>query len=113
MAKFSVQLSAALATLAFAGVIQPARAQLSDTPAQATPDQPKSTMLPDKPGPGVTPSEPPQSLSKQLDQSQGVITPPNEIDPGMTKPAPDVGPRSTPVIPPPGTQGNNPNVQPK
>lgn len=50
------------------------------------------------------------SLSQQLSRSNGVICPP-PIDPAIKKPAPSTG--SMPVIPPPGTPGGNPNVQPK
>ncbi len=51
-----------------------------------------------------------QSLSNRLGQSNGVICPPN-VDPGIRAPTPDTG--KTPVIPPPGSAGGNPNVQPK
>ena len=51
-----------------------------------------------------------QTLSEKLGQSNGVICPP-DVDSEMTKPAPDAG--KTPVIPPPGSPGGNPNVQPK
>jgi hypothetical protein len=53
------------------------------------------------------------SLSHELSQSGGVIHPPANPDPGLTKPAPDLGPHSMPVIPPPGTPGGNPDVKPK
>jgi hypothetical protein len=53
------------------------------------------------------------SLSHQLNQSGGVIHPPANIDPGLRKPAPDLGPHSMPVIPPPGTPGGNPDIKPK
>ena len=53
------------------------------------------------------------SLSHQLNRSGGVIHPPANIDPGLTKPAPDLGPHSMPVIPPPGTPGGNPDIKPK
>jgi hypothetical protein len=56
------------------------------------------------------------SLSKELDRSNGVITPSPSTantDPGIVKPAPSTGARSMPVIPPPGTPGGDPNVQPK
>lgn len=53
------------------------------------------------------------SLSHQLNRSGGVINPPANIDPGLTQPAPDLGARSMPVIPPPGTPGGNPDVKPK
>ena len=49
-----------------------------------------------------------QTLSERLDQTNGVICPP-DIDPGMKAPTPDAG--KTPVIPPPGSPGGNPNVQ--
>ncbi len=51
-----------------------------------------------------------QSLSNKLGQSNGVICPPN-VDPGIKAPTPETG--KTPVIPPPGSPGGNPNVQPK
>src|SRR4051812_39332748 len=56
------------------------------------------------------------SLSERLDRSKGVIVPPASTantDPGLVKPAPSTGTRSMPVIPPPGTSGRDPNVQPK
>ncbi len=51
-----------------------------------------------------------QSLSNRLSQTNGVICPPNG-DPGIKAPTPDTG--KTPIIPPPGSPGGNPNVQPK
>jgi hypothetical protein len=51
-----------------------------------------------------------QTLSEKLGQTNGVICPP-DIDLGMQAPTPDAG--KTPVIPPPGSPGGNPNVQPK
>ena len=56
------------------------------------------------------------SLSERLDRSKGVIVPPASTantDPGIVKPAPSTGTKSMPVIPPPGTPGGDPNVQPK
>ena len=50
-----------------------------------------------------------QTLSEKLGQTNGVICPP-DIDKGMKAPTPDAG--KTPVIPPPGSPGGNPNVQP-
>lgn len=52
-----------------------------------------------------------RSLSDQLADSQGVICPPSDLDPEMRKPAPGGG--AMPIIPPPGSPGGNPNVQPK
>lgn len=52
-----------------------------------------------------------QNPSRQLSQSQGVVCPPAEVDPKITKPAPERG--RTPVIPPPGSPGSGSNIQPK
>jgi hypothetical protein len=60
---------------------------------------------------GCTPQEQSnQTLSEKLDQNKGVICPP-DVDRSMKAPTPDAG--NTPVIPPPGSPGGNPNVQPK
>jgi hypothetical protein len=58
---------------------------------------------------GCTPQE--KSAQQQLGKTQGVICPP-DVDPGMKKPTPQTG-GAMPVVPPPGTPGGNPNVQPK
>lgn len=52
-----------------------------------------------------------KNLSDKLSQSGGVICPPKSGDPDIKKPAPNTG--KMPVIPPPGSPGGNPNVQPK
>ena len=54
----------------------------------------------------------PGSLSRELSRSGGVIRPPPTHDRGVVSP-PHQGVGRTPVIPPPGTPGGNPNVQPK
>jgi hypothetical protein len=51
-----------------------------------------------------------QTLGEKLGQSNGVICPP-EVDPGMKAPTPEAG--KTPVIPPPGSPGGDPSIQPK
>jgi hypothetical protein len=51
------------------------------------------------------------SLSDQLAATKGVICPPAGVDPGIA--APPVGGGRTPVIPPPGTPGGDPSIQPK
>jgi hypothetical protein len=51
-----------------------------------------------------------QSLNNKLGQSNGVICPPN-VDPQMKVPTPNSGDKT--VIPPPGSPGGDPNVQPK
>jgi hypothetical protein len=52
-----------------------------------------------------------RTLSEQLAESKGVICPPPNVDPEIAKPAPGGG--TMPVIPPPGSPGGNPRVQPK
>ncbi len=51
-----------------------------------------------------------ENLSDKLAQSGGVLCPQN-IDPSIHAPTPPT--RDKPVIPPPGSPGGNPNVQPK
>jgi len=53
------------------------------------------------------------TLSEKLEQSDGVIRPPTDVDPEMRVPAPVPNPGTTPVIPPPGSPGGNPTVDPK
>ena len=52
-----------------------------------------------------------RSLSEHLARSDGVICPPDQIDPEMKQPTPPGG--SMPVIPPPGSPGGDPNTHPK
>lgn len=52
-----------------------------------------------------------KNLSDKLAQSGGVICPPATGDPDVKAPPPNAG--KMPVIPPPGSPGGNPNVQPK
>jgi hypothetical protein len=61
------------------------------------------------PPPSVHPGE---SLSDKLDRQNGVLTPPKTGDEIQTE-VPNPHPGTTRVIPPPGTPGGNPNVQPK
>jgi len=73
--------------------------------------QPK-TAVPMEPDEGISGSSS-EPLSHQLSRSGGVIHPPANVDPGITQPAPDIGPHSMPVIPPPDTPGGNTDVKPK
>jgi hypothetical protein len=73
--------------------------------------QPKRAV-PNEPDEGISGSSG-DSLSHQLNRSGGIIHPPADVDPGLTRSAPDIGPHSMPVIPPPGTPGGNPDVKPK
>jgi len=54
--------------------------------------------------------DPSKTLSQKLDQGSCVICPP-DVDPAIKAPTPDAG--KTPVIPPPGSPGGDPKVQPK
>jgi len=54
-----------------------------------------------------------ESLSDKLDRSDGVITPPANIDPELRVPAPVPDPGTTIVIPPPGSPGNPSTDRPK
>jgi hypothetical protein len=51
-----------------------------------------------------------KTLSEKLDQTACVICPP-DIDPAIEAPTPTPG--KMPVIPPPGSPGGDPSVQPK
>lgn len=70
----------------------------------------KSTVPQQQPQSGS--SNAPGSLSHQLSHSGGIIHPPPSGDRSVVQP-PNQGTSSTPVIPPPGTPGGNPLVQPK
>jgi hypothetical protein len=57
------------------------------------------------------PDQSTENLSKKLERGEGVICPPASIDPDIAV-VPPAGGR-TPVIPPPGSPGGDPNVRPK
>jgi hypothetical protein len=67
------------------------------------------------PGTGTNPpavgKESDKPLSDQLAQSKGIICPPAGVDPQMRQAPPEGG--AMKVVPPPGSPGGNPNVQPK
>jgi hypothetical protein len=79
------------------------------TAAQTPPpqDQPQS-QIPEK----VTPPLENGAKENKLQQENGVIKPPDNIDPGMSEKPPETGGRML-VIPPPGTPGGNPSLHPK
>ena len=60
---------------------------------------------------GTTTGEAGEPLGDRLARSDGVLCPPAGVDPEMRAPTPDAG--NTPVIPPPGSPGGDPNVRPK
>ena len=80
----------------------PGRAQTGQAPPEVMEDAPAETS-------GAA-----GSLAEELERSEGVIAPPDPgVDPGLVKPAPDTGAATTPVIPPPGSPGGDPNVRPQ
>ena len=105
-------LATVLAVLLSAAPLAAGAAETRPDPAQKPEPAPKSA-----PGnPAAAPPEkvaPAEPLSDQLARSGGTIKPPTDVDPGMAQTPPDTGPRSMPVIPPPGAPGGNPTVKPK
>jgi len=84
----------------------PAPQRSSDcTPTR--PNQPRGTIPPD----GSTTGQAHEPLGDKLARSDGVLCPPTDVAPEMKTPAPEAG--KTPVIPPPGSPGGDPNVRPK
>jgi hypothetical protein len=84
-------------------------------PQQQSPNMPApQSTIPEK----VAPQDPSSTgstgtLSDKLERSDGVIRPPTGIDPDITARAPDPDPGTTRVIPPPGTPGGDPTLDPK
>jgi hypothetical protein len=72
--------------------------------------KPPGTTDPGQNNPSTTGSGQNENLSDKLARSDGVLCPPS-VDPGIHAPPPGGG--KTPVIPPPGSPGGDPNVQPK
>jgi hypothetical protein len=81
-------------------------------PAAPPDNRPQAACPPDAgtnpPTLGTDTSKP---LSDQLADSKGVICPPAGVDPGMRQPPPEGG--TIKVVPPPGSPGGNPSIQPK
>lgn len=104
----------AILAILTAGSVTAAFGQTSG-PRQQAPHMPSPE---DMPAEKIAPGDPSSTgsagtLSDKLDKSDGVIRPPVTGTPDMTVPAPVPDPGTTPVIPPPGSPGGNPNVQPK
>jgi hypothetical protein len=89
-------------------------AQTATPPAQNAPSPSKQAACPpDAPAnsPTVGSGQSNPNLSNQLSNSSGVICPPAGVDPDMNVSPPGGG--RTPVIPPPGSPGGDPDVKPK
>jgi len=84
----------------------PSIARANDcAPMQSVP--PRGTVAPE----GTTTGQRAEPLGDRLARSDGVLCPPAGVDPEIHAPTPDTG--NTPVIPPPGSPGGDPNVRPK
>jgi hypothetical protein len=83
--------------------------------AQTVPPAPATGCTPMQPAPsrgdGTTTGQRSEPLGDKLAKSDGVLCPPSGVDPEIRAPTPDTG--NTPVIPPPGSPGGNPNLRPK
>jgi hypothetical protein len=77
-------------------------------PSTAAPAQ----IVPEDTAPGRSGSHQ-EPLGKKLDRTDGVIHPPQGVDPGLTIPPPANAQSTMPVIPPPGTLGGEPGLKPK
>jgi hypothetical protein len=87
-------------------LVQYAQAQDKTTP----PRDPKACADPATQAPVPPHATTGESLSDKLARSNGVLCPPS-VDPEIRAPTPETG--KMPVIPPPGSPGGNPNIQPK
>jgi hypothetical protein len=106
--RLQLAIGAALAIAAPVGV--------QDTVAQTNPTPPSTLEenAPKKPVPGADiKPDPNKSTSEQLKDSEGVIKPPPEVDPHISKPPPKDEGNKMPVIIPPGEPGGDPTIQPK
>ncbi len=103
-------------------ILSPTLCDAQAPPPNKAPVAPKSDRLDpracadhqDTVGQGGTNSAPRQDdkqLSERLARSDGVICPPDQVDPEINQPTPQGGPM--PVIPPPGAPGGDQSVRPK
>jgi len=77
-------------------------------PTAAVPSHGTVTTVPPD---GTTTGQAGEPLADKLSKSDGVLCPPAGVDPEIHAPTPDAG--NTPVIPPPGSPGGNPDIRPK
>ncbi len=103
-------------TVLLAGGFTAAQAQNPDVLQQHAPNMPRSENMPaekiEPSSPSVTGSTN-STLSEKLEQTDGVIRPPETATPDITVPAPVPNPGTTPVIRPPGSAGGNQQIDPK
>jgi hypothetical protein len=91
------------------GATLPCAAQNPPAPPNAAPQtrDPKACAAGQQPRDGGAGN---QTLSEKLEQTDGVICPP-DVDPDIKAPTPQTG--RMPVIPPPGSPGGDPTLRPK
>jgi hypothetical protein len=106
--KASTIISGASAALLLCAAVITASAQ--DRPSMVDPKgcAPGERLQTDGKAPDSKAGEP---LSDKLARTDGVICPPN-VDPEIKAPTPEHG-NKMPVIPPPGSPGGDPSIQPK
>ncbi len=92
------RLRASLVAALFIGAV-PASAQTT-SPAPAVPDTPGQAIPPSTDPCAPRPADGTQTLSGQLADCGGVLTPPDTGSPGIEAPVPAPDPGTTPVIPP-------------
>jgi hypothetical protein len=88
-------------------------------PARTAPAAPAGNCAPMRPVPprgtvapeDSTTGQRAEPLGDKLAKSDGVLCPPSGVDPEIRAPTPDTG--NTPVLPPPGSPGGDPNLRPK
>lgn len=92
---------------------------LAQAAPKPLPPAPPEVMEPpnENPAPPTDPSTgaeaPEKPFSKELKENEGVLEPPRSVDPGIEKKPPEDFEGRTPVIPPPGEPGGQPDVEPK
>jgi hypothetical protein len=103
--------SAFIAIAASAGAVAAQTGQSSgDTPQADSIGRPDPTQDPRSTG-SVGRSGAP--LSDKLDSTDGVIRPPHNIAPDMSVQPPTLSQGTMRIIPPPGSPGGNPTIDPK
>lgn len=119
-----MKIRSVLLTAGAAAILAPAVAFAQAPPTAPAPVAPKTEQLDPKAcahsdtqstvGQGSGQMQQPNgggNLSDKLARSDGVICPPDQVDPEIKAPTPPGGPM--PVVPPPGSPGGDPSVRPK
>jgi hypothetical protein len=82
-------------------------------PSPGATTTPAETAAPQKANDAADAKSADVPLSKKLDESKGVLKPPQGVDPGIHQPPPAQTGDKMPVIVPPGEPGGDQSVQPK